>query len=134
MLIEHLFRGWTRLSGTVPDVRWRPKNCKHINRRADGSAARRSVRALRGLPEKNRAPVPGIPGLQQSQFATLAEPRPPKIPMQGSGQSRTQAVVARTNLAGLQIARCEPPCMPPDVITGIFGNLGRIVGARTGGA
>src|SRR5262249_48215790 len=91
MLIEHLFRGWTRLSGTVPDVRWRPKNCKHINRRADGSAARRSVRALRGLPEKNRAPVPGIPGLQQSQFATLAEPRPPKIPMQGSGQSRTKA-------------------------------------------
>src|SRR5204863_3051562 len=27
----------------------------------------------RARPQKNRAPVPGIPGLQQSQFATLGD-------------------------------------------------------------
>src|SRR6516164_602850 len=39
---------------------------------------------------------------------------------------------ARNNPAGPQTARYEPPCMPTEVITGIFGDLGHIVGARTG--
>lgn len=48
------------------DVRERQTACSAA---ATGDCVRRD-RTGRARPQKNRAPVPGVPGLQQSQFAT----------------------------------------------------------------
>jgi len=53
----------------VAHVRWCRKN-KHepVGEQFGGAGKLQTPTAV---PEKNRAPVPGTPGLQQSQFATL---------------------------------------------------------------
>src|SRR5215469_1717303 len=118
MLIDHLF--WTRLSSTIPDVRWRPKNCKHINR----SAVRRRSEASEPCGAYRKRIEPRCREFRGSSNlnSTLGDTETAKNRHARAGPKSNQS--ARNNPAGPQTARYEPPCMPTEVITRIFGDLG----------